>query len=452
MLSDWLLLLIEGAVLLMLIVKELGRSASRNLVSLMLFLGLLVIVTGQQWYILNMFEGYREVYVFENRITREGFHLASLWVTATVVVVACCHTFASPAPLRLPRPLARGWPDTIDSWAFAAALAAFGFVLLCIAHRGIRSQLTELGSNTGGIALALSVVGFAKYPYLHRVAFSRKPMRRELLLLIGACLLMVINSRGFALTVILQLFVICAYKGRGGASGFIARCAIVGFMIVVVYGSLRDFVHWRYASGAVALNEVYEIGPMREFFVDRHFDFVWLFYEHSVGVFSGFAGILSYDLSHGVQHDWGLSTLVLLPHLTPYGVRTGVLRGLDEWLSAAYPYRGSVVPGGFEASFAHFGFAGIVVYSLMLGLAPTVVEMRFLRPDRDQLKWGLLAPYIFTFVMCDVSMAAFFVIVELASLSIFRLVLASTAYKMASNLRPSLMKEPRVAGLPMVEL
>ncbi|HEV2172888.1 MAG TPA: hypothetical protein VGR71_04940, partial [Nitrospira sp.] len=378
------------------------------------------------WYILTMLEGVRAVYVFDNRITREGFHLASLWLAVSTLLMALCYNWASKRPRRHQFGSMVAWPDTIDSWRVAIALMVVGFIMLCVAHGGLTNQLTELGTNTGGVVLALSFVGFAKYPYLHKVAFVREPALRDRIVLVMACLLTIINSRGLALTIILQTLLISSYCGREKKLHLL-KYALVGIFIIVVYGSLRDFTHWRYSRGALGVEEIYQPDALKAFFIDRDFNFTSLFYEHSVGVFSGFAGILSYDMSYGLPHDIGVSLLLLLVHLAPYAVRTGLLSGLDEWLRAAYPYKGSVVPGGFEASFAHFGFAGVFAYAVALGVLPATIHNNLMSAKRDCLKWGLLAPYLLTFLMCDVSMATFFVLVELASLMIFRAILELTA-------------------------
>ncbi len=415
---NYALLVLQAALLVSVITFELLRR--RNLVAVLLFLALLIVVEPQAWFVLGALQAGEPAKFFDNLITFDGFSLANVVLTLSVLTTLAVYAFGRQAKV-MALPAGRpGLPETRVSYIAVTLLTLAAAVLLVRLLGGVRNLTHALGIMKGGQVFFVTGIMLGKMPLLYKLAYRRPAGFRDWALYAGAVFLVLLNSRGTAVYALAQLLLVYHYCVRRLLPRQLIAFGAAVMVMVIGYGSVRTYASLHGQFSAAALGEYY-----------AHFHPVENFFHLQVGVFSGLAGIISAYLESGITYDFGVYNLLVVTHLIPNAIRSAALGDMERWLAASYPYHGSVVPGGYEAAFAHFGFLGVFLLSIALGVLPTWLHNRLASPDRDRLQYAILSIYILNLVMGAVWLALAFAIPDLALLALYRLILVIGARRLS---------------------
>lgn len=416
---NYLLLAVQAAALTSVTVVEIARR--RNVVALLLFTVLAVVVVLQAWFMLLDLQGGEPARFFANAITWDGFSLANSTMTLAILITLAVyaagrHRRVTPGPLK-----AKGLPQTSFSYLVVLVVVLTATAALVRLLGGPRNVLFALGVMKAGQVFLFTGVLLGKMPLLYKLAYRRSRTFADWGLFVGSIFVVMLNSRGNAIYAIAQVMILYHYSIRRVSPKAIAVFAAIGLAIIMGYGSVRTYVsvHGQYSAPGLANYLVHS----------RH---LYEMYHHQVGVFSGLAGILTQYQQAGIRYDFGLSNLMLFTHLLPNVVRKAAVGGVDQWIAALYPYRGSVVPGGYEAAFANFGFVGIFVLSVLLGALPAWFHNRLASSEGDRLLFGVLSIYVLSLVMGQLWLALVFAIPDMALVLVYRSILGLTAGRPAA--------------------
>lgn len=400
------------------------RRGTKNVVAIFLFLAHLILVEGQALYVLSdLAETSEPVFYADNVIRLRSFTLANITLTASVIVICISYHLAGKKS-RLAR--AAKWPElheTLFSYITVVSVMSAACYALIQKLGGFRSFYYSMGTMVGGQVLLMIAVSFGKLPLLHKTASGMKPKGMDWLLFGVAMSLIMLNSRGIALLMVLQYVVVMYFSRRtnGGTVRVFLRVAVAGFLIVMVYGAVRDFVTPR--GTFEGLVDYYFVGSGTDRL--KVLTMGDLFYRFMTSAFTGLAGILNTYLESGVDHDFGITNLSLLTHLVPYGLRTAVLSDLDDWIISLSRVSGSVVPGGYEIWFVHLGFPGILLFSILLGTLPQWLHGRLVAVGADRLKYGILAVHVLNLLLTPLWTMTFWLLADLCLLFTYRVVLSA---------------------------
>ena len=419
---NYTLLSVSFCLLLSLGYIEFTRRGTANIILLALIAESLLLIQGQALFLLTDLSGRPEILYpgpEPKIISVAGFTMANLCVTASLVIVAVTYALARSAPespgLRDSR---RGAIETAPSYAVAAGVVAFGIAGLAMLFGGLQNLLHNPGTMVGGQTLVLILLFWGKMPLLHKTAYRRRPAWIDYALFLLVVFFLMLNSRLLALIALAEYGILYHYRSVSRSLGARAIAgSITALAIVFVYGTLRNFAD---------LFHTYDVRLLRLYYLlpqTHALNPLALLYEQGESGFSGFAGILSAYCAHGISYDFGASNLQLPLHLLPNAARSGVFAGLQQWVATAYPYHGSVLPGGYEASFAHFGFIGVALFSIALGSLPALVHRRLADPGADSLFYGIVAANLLTVFILDWWGVAFFLLADLAVLCAYRITL-----------------------------
>ncbi len=337
------------------------KKDNGNLVAILFYAFLIFTVTGQNLYVLSVMEaGEIPLHVFGHTISEKGFKTATLLITISVTIMAFISEYSQtqrPLPLgtsrrkyKIEKPLNSTYyviVYTITFTAIAWLIAVLG---------GIQALLFSPGQMVGGQVLPLILMQIAKFPITYKIINKLKIDRLDIWIFIPYVIVTMLNSRRQSIVPLLQLTIAYHYYCNRIKISKLAIAVIPVFFIVFVYGFYRDF------------NNFYTEYTWSNFveFYDKN-SFFESFYRLQVEGFSGLAGIISYDLTNGINYDFGLSNLKVIVQLLPYEIRNSAFKDLAETVYNVYPYQGSVVPTGYEAAFANFGVLGIFGLSVLCG-------------------------------------------------------------------------------------
>lgn len=419
---NYTLLFVSFCLLLSLGYIELTRRGTANIILLALIAESILLVQGQALFLLMDLSGQPEILYpgpEPKIISVTGFTMANLCVTASLVILAVSYTLTRSAPeshhLRKPQ---RGEIETAPSYAVVAGVVALGIAGLAMLFGGLRRLLHHPGTMVGGQTLVLILLFWGKMPLLHKTAYRRRPAWVDHGLFLLVLFFLMLNSRFLALVAIAEYAILYHYRSVSRRLGVRALAgSIVALAIVFVYGTLRNFAD---------LFHTYDLRLLRLYYLlpqTHALNPLALLYEQGESAFSGFAGILSAYCAHGISYDFGASNLQLLLHLLPNTARSGVFTGLQRWVATVYPYHGSVLPGGYEAAFAHLGFIGVLLFSVVLGSLPALLHRRLTDPGADFLFYGITAANLLTLFILDWWGVAFFLLADLSVLYAYRVTL-----------------------------
>jgi hypothetical protein len=389
---DWLLLLAQVSMLGAIAISEIRRATDRNLIALLVVGALLVLVQGQEWWVLAKLETASYVQHLYQLITLDGDRLANLSVTLAVGAFAVVYLVnrRRPAPepdgrSKAPAAATERVPYVLLScWTLAAA------ALLLASSGGLAELVGAPNRIEAGQAGELMGLGVAKLPLLDAVACGRRPRPYALVLFGLVIALTLLKSRFLAIFVLLQLAVIWNYRRAELSRRWLAPLAATGALMLVGFGLYRDLVS--YFPAGTPLDSL----TIQRFSAERTAGGLadW-FYGLNVEGFAGFAGIVTYTLLNGtIAHDYGLSTLRFVTQLLPNSWRTDPglpFMGISQTLEHAYPYHGSVVSPGFELAFGHFGLIGVVALGGVLGYLCRRFHGSLQTGHGDRLLAGLLS-------------------------------------------------------------
>jgi len=423
MIFDILLLAVQVVLLSLIVAKELLNRGKKNLVAVFFCAAHLVLVEGQALYVLyDLAQNSEPVFYASNVITFRSFTLANTVLTISVLVIYIVHHLTAgrtPLSYRAKPPEYR---ETLFSYVVVIGLMLVACYLLINKLGGLRRFYYSMGVMVGGQVFLMILLSIGKLPLLGKIAASRKPNCLDWLLFSVAGLLILLNSRGTAILLVMQYLLLGYFCGRDtGTSGVFLKIAVVFFLVVIVYGGIRDFVTPRKTFEGLFEYYFTTRGPNEM----KALGMGDLFFRFMIGPFAGLAGILNTYIGGGVDHDFGISNLCLLTHLIPYGIRAAVLPDIEGWLTSFFAVSGSVVPGGYEASFVHLGFAGIFILSLFLGALPGLLHKRLVCPGADRLKYAMLAVHLPNCLLVPLWFIIFWTLAELSILFLYRLILSA---------------------------
>ncbi len=408
--------------LLSIVARELLLGYRRNLVALFLFANFLILYQSQAWYMLPDFEGEQTVRYFDNIISPGGFRLANVTMTASVAVISLIYLFGSGRKVIWSTDTPAGLSEPPASYLVILAVQLLAALLMSHLFGGFGNLFHALGSMQGGQVATILLLWLAKMPLFHKIAYGHRRTPLDWAMLLFSLFLILLNSRGLVLLVLFQYMFLRHYCTRDFRYSRMVMGTLVAVFIVFVYGSLRDYINHGFD---------YDLETMQQFFLDPsgglRFDVLELFFTASIGTFSGFAGIMSAWLRGPIDYDFGVTNLALFVHLLPFVVREALIPGMNEWFGDVYPYKGSIVPGGYEAAFAHFSFAGIVALSVAIGWAAVWPHRKLASGRCDRLKYGMLTVYTLHLLSNDVWIGAFYALGDVTLLAFYRFILRTTA-------------------------
>ena len=339
-------------------------SRRKNFFALIVALAILLLIHGQAAWIFAKFyeEGQFELVIGYHALTWASIKQANIIYLWTV----CAFVFGW-AIFRL---LKRSYKVSETSqrkfrfgW-LGHTLVSIWLIIMAIAliknAGGLEVAVTQPGQLIGGQTVLLLAVSIAKWPLLCRVIFFQKLRLMDVLLFLGALLMLLLNSRFLTCFAVLQVLLAIHYCRTELKIRWLAIMAVPAFLILIVFGVYREFGHRKAmeADNFVA-------------FKDTNFDTLDWFYNNNVEGFAGVSGIIERELSSGLSHDYGLSQAAILLRYIPNSIRNDPNLPFLKWeetLKGVFPYDRSVVPSGFELSYGHFGPSGMVSYGLCLGI------------------------------------------------------------------------------------
>lgn len=364
---DWLLLAAQFAVLVAVAVIELARSRNRNLVAILVAGTLIVLVLGQDWWVLAQLQTSSYVQQLFHLITLDGARLANLYLALATAAFTVAYVLnrngatvtssvvagESQASRPIPYILATLW-----------TLGASALVL--VTSGGLAHAVSHPGELVAGQAGALMALTLGKLPLLDAVASRRQLRLPEAALFLLVLSLTVLNSRFLAVFLLVQLAVVWNYRRKELSPARLLPLAAGVVLILIVFGVYRDMVS--YFPAGTPLDAL----TIETFLTQRAATGLtgW-FYAWNVEGFTGLAGILTFTLHNGsLAHDFGLSILSFPLHLIPNGLRVAPslpFMDISRALQQAYPYRQSIVAPGFELAYGGFGLPGVLALGGLLG-------------------------------------------------------------------------------------
>ncbi len=362
MFGERILVLIQFLVLGTVLVRDLIlKKDEGNLVSILFYAFLIFTVTGQNLYVLSVMEtGEIPLSMFGHVISEKGFKIATLLLTLSVMIMAFISEHSETKIPRSPGISRRKYKveKTLNStyYVIVYLITFTAIAWLTAVLGGIQALLFSPGQMVGGQVLPLILMQIAKFPITYKIINKLKIDRLDIWIFIPYIIVTMLNSRRQSIVPLLQLMIAYHYYCNRIKISKLVFAVVPVFLIVFVYGFYRDF------------NNFYTEYTWNNFveFYDKN-SFFESFYRLQVEGFSGLAGIISYDLSNGINYDFGLSNLKVIVQLLPYEIRNSAFKDLAETVYNVYPYQGSVVPTGYEAAFANFGVLGIFGLSILCG-------------------------------------------------------------------------------------
>jgi len=424
MIFNVLLLSLQILLLSLLIGRELSRCGAKNVIAILLFTAHLVLVEGQAIYVLSDLAATGEpVFYADNVIRLQSFTLANITLTASVVVICISYYLAGRRS-----PLARtsrwGEPrETLFSYIVVIGLALTAGCLLIQKLGGFGRFYYSMGVMIGGQVFLMTLLSIGKLPLFHKMVSRRSANPVDWLLFSIVALLIMWNSRGTAVFIILQ-YSILNYFSQGpnrNLAKVLLKAGVVVCLVVMVYGGIRDFVTPRGTFDGLAEYYFVASGADRP----KVLAMGDLFYRFMISTFTGLAGILNTYVESGADHDFGITNLFLFTHLIPHSLRIAMLQDVEDWLVSFRLISGSVVLGGYESWFVHLGFPGILIFSIALGTLPRWLHNRLVSDRADRLRYGLLSVYVLNLLLAPLWTVTLWILADLCMLTIYRVALSA---------------------------
>lgn len=420
LLVDWILLVAQCVVLLFLIVREASKRSDRNLFTILIALTFLVLVQGQAWWTLLRVQNAAYTQQLYNVISRDGARLANAYVAFAMGLFMIGRAVARRSP---PRQCCshRTDVDTVRiPYTFVAIVTLVGAVAAVASAGGVSNAIQNPGQQLAGQSLLLIVAGMGKMPTISLLNRGLRPTLPALALAAVTLVVTLFNSRFLMLFVLAQFIIVSHYCRRPVRRVTLAVAAVVGVVVMLLFGLYRDFSAVRAVDPTIGSTGTYLSQRVSLGVAD------W-FYSYNVEGFSGFAGILTYDqaVPGGIAHDYGISTLSVATHLLPNALRTDPalpFKGVYDYLTSVYPYHASIVSPGFEMAYAGFGLIGVLVLGFVLGYASVRLDsaMRSRQAAGNALVLGVVSVQILQVIRGTFSNAIFFGLADIALVVVFQ--------------------------------
>ena len=437
---SFILVIIQIALLSGVILFELNKGRGRNLVMITTAVALILFVEFQAMYVLKDLENFSTAFYYDNFINREGCSFAVLLLLLCTVVLLISHRITRRQKPPAIRKASSQVHQTLLSYiAITLILLATAYALIELSG-GLGEALSAPARMIPGQTVYLIILQIGKIPLLQKVADRKKGNVFDFALFLISLLMILLSNRRMAMFEIWQYVVLVNYCKNEISRRKLVGIGVLVACIVLFTGTVRSFGFGYSAETPMRVYHLYSEGVG-----GQPFDLTDFFYRWNIEAFSGFGGIITAYLQHGISYDFGISYLRFFTHLTPYAIRTGAVRDFDDWLNEIYSYHGSVVSPGYEAAFGHFGFVGIFMLSVVLGVLPRWFHSRLTSPGFDKVLYALLSVHIVLLISADLWLAVFFALGDVMMLFLFRLVTA-TADAAVRRFQPSSMQLSRSVG------
>ncbi len=425
---DFCWLYIQMIILMAIVAREYARPSQRNFFAMLISGGILILVSGQGWWMLRTFDesgAYEMVHLYQT-ISLHGARLANFY---TGIGIVCYGIVFLAQPKR--RPVVRTYlvdrhnhirfhPNQL-TYLFIGSWVAVMASALLVSAGGAVAALTAPGLNFAyGVTMFLILISVGKFPLLQKVVSEKSIRPIDVGLFFIVLLFTLFNSRILAAMILLQLVVVINYSRYEISRRTLLSVPLLIFLIFIVFGLYRDFASR--TGGAI------EFDAFFDFIAQTNGDVLldW-FYGKNVESFTGLAGILTYEASAGsLEHDYGLSNLSFLAQFIPGALRNDPelpIKSLVENLASAYPYKGSIVSPGLEIAYANFGLFGIMILGTLLACFARFLHSAMVRGNYDRLKIGVISVQPLQMIRGTFANVLFFGLSDLIMLSFYRLIL-----------------------------
>jgi hypothetical protein len=417
---DWGLLAAQCGFLVFLILREAWKKDDRNLFTILVAVTLLVLVQGQAWWTLARLQGAAYTQQLYHVISRDGARLANLYVALAMGLFLIGRLGA-----RRVRPRQQLLQHTTADnkripYAFVAIVTLIGAAAAIVSAGGLRNAVQSPGQPLAGQSVLLIAVGMGKMPTLSLLNRGLRPSLAALGLAALTLLVILFNSRFLMLFVLAQFIIVSHYCRRPVRRITLGAAAVVGVLVMLLFGLYRDFNAVRAVDPTIGSTGAFLAQRAPQGVVD------W-FYSYNAEGFTGFAGILTYDqaVPGGIAHDYGISTLSVVPHLLPNTLRTNPalpFKGVYDYLTSIYPYHASIVSPGFEMAYADFGLIGVLALGFLLGYATVRLDsaMRARHLAGNALLLGVVSVQVLQVIRGTFANAIFFGLADVVLVMVFR--------------------------------
>jgi hypothetical protein len=408
------------------IVRELRKPAGKNLLMILVAATMIGLVQIQIVWLFFAFDSVpgRVTHLLQS-ISLEAAKSANL--LATLFVICFCsltYRLDTTRPTTRNDQIATGRAETTLTYSVAMVWVLGAGAALAALAGGISSALEKPGQAVAGQTLFLILVSLGKIPLARKIALRRSVNALDVILYTAAFSLLLFNSRFLAAYAVLQLAMIFHYRRKEASTGVIVGLGAALMAIFVVFGLYREAAYAR----------IYTPGFSTTEFIESNFTsgeaFNW-FYAKNVEGFVGLAGIITYESDKGsLDHDYGVSNLLLLGQLLPNSIRTDPdlpFNDLAEGVRSAYPYNGSVVPSGLEASYAHFGPIGVIGLGFLLGYLVVKIHRILLETSESAVTASLVSVHVLSLIREMIATAVFFALGEIFIVACYHKLLDLTA-------------------------
>lgn len=425
---DFCWLYIQIVILMVIVSREYARPSQRNFFAMLISGGILILVSGQAWWMLRTFDesgAYEMVHLYQT-ISLHGARLANFYTGIGIV----CYGIVFWAQ-RKRRPVVRKYlvdrynhnrfqPNQL-TYLFIGSWVAVMASAMLVSAGGVVAALTAPGLNFAyGVTMLLILISVGKFPLLQKMVSKKSIRPIDVGLFLVVLLFTLFNSRILAAMILLQLVVVINYSRHEISRRMLLLVPLLIFLIFIVFGLYRDFASR--TGGAIEFDALFYF--IAEINGDGLID--W-FYGKNIESFAGLAGILTYEISAGsIQHDYGLSNLGFLGQFIPGSLRNDPelpIKFLIENLASVYPYKGSIISPGLEIAYANFGLLGIMILGGLLASFAQFLHSAMVSRNFDRLKIGVISVQPLQMVRGTFANVLFFGLSDLIMLSLYRLIL-----------------------------
>lgn len=217
---DWLLLYIQIALLIAMIAPQFVRRRNRNLYAMFIAGTMLILVQGQIWWMLDLFErGQTNITHLLQTIHIDAARRANVYVTFCIVAMFSVFTILNiirPKVNELPaaRPLVIRTRENSIALLLVIVWVSLNALLLLQLRGGIVGLITQPGALVPGQTLFLMALGVGKIPFLRRLAAGLRIRLVDIGLLVSSFVLILLNSRFLSAFILLQIVFIYHYCRR----------------------------------------------------------------------------------------------------------------------------------------------------------------------------------------------------------------------------------------------
>jgi hypothetical protein len=415
------------------IIRELLKPAKKNLVLVLVFAASLGVVQMQAVWLFQKFEttSGRITHIIQS-LSLPAAKTANLLTTLFVIILcSVVYGFERNPPRWRPISDRPGAMETFRSYAVTTCWVLFFGAALIAILGGIQKAIEDPGQFVPGQAFLLILVSIGKVPLVRKIGLRRAVQPIDIVLYTIMFVVTLFNSRFLGAFALLQLAVIYHYRRKEASLGVIVGigAALVG--IFVFFGLYRDYAVVKYTTGGATSLEYVERSVTNGDALD------WL-YSKDVEGFVGLVGILTYESDQGkLDHDYGMSNLQLFTQLVPANLRTDAnlpFKSLSDTFEKSYPYRGTIVPSGLEASYAHFGIFGPLLLAVGLGYLIMLMHRLLLETQEASVPASLVSVHLMSLVREMLWTTSFFILGDLFAVFCYHKIVAFAASQVPTPL------------------